>query len=203
MPSALQIQEFEGVSWVGIVAFQMAGIMRRMLPDLPWISAFPQLNVRLYVERDGKPGVWFLSVDATNPLAVWAGRRFFHLPYHRAQIDLILEEERVRYKSDRIDRESAVGFTATYEPSSAVYETKPGCLEHWLTERYCLYSQTSDGSLYRTEIDHRPWPLQKAVADITRNTMVDLHNLRLEGPPSHLHFSRHLDVFVWPPECVG
>ena len=70
----MQIQEFKGISWVGIVAFQMAGVMRRMLPDLPWISAFPQLNVRLYVERDGKPGVWFLSVDATHPLAVWAGR---------------------------------------------------------------------------------------------------------------------------------
>ena len=88
-----------------------------LFPDLPWISAFPQLNVRLYVERDGKAGVWFLSLDATNPLAVWAGRRFFHLPYHRAQIDLILEEERARYKSDRINPESPAGFTATYEPT--------------------------------------------------------------------------------------
>ena len=187
---------------MGIVAFQMSGVMLRMLPDLPWISAFPQLNVRLYVELDDKPGVWFLSVDATHPLAVWAGRHFFHLPYHRAQIDLTLGEERVNYKSDRINPESPAGFTATYEPTSAVYETKPGSLEHWLTERYCLYSQSSDGSVYRTEIDHRPWPLQKAVADITRNTMVDLHNLRLEGPPSLLHFSRHRDVLVWPPECV-
>ena len=63
--------------------------MRRPFPDLPWISAFPELNVRLYVERDGRPGVWFLSLDAANALAVWAGRRFFHLPYHRARMSIV------------------------------------------------------------------------------------------------------------------
>jgi uncharacterized protein YqjF (DUF2071 family) len=34
--------------------------MRRPLPDLPYFSAFPELNLRLYVECEGKPGVWFL-----------------------------------------------------------------------------------------------------------------------------------------------
>src|SRR5690554_1769026 len=71
VPEALTIQEYDGTSWIGVVPFRMEGVMLRPLPDLPWLSAFPELNVRLYVEYGGKPGVWFLSLDATNPLAVW------------------------------------------------------------------------------------------------------------------------------------
>jgi uncharacterized protein YqjF (DUF2071 family) len=77
VPAPLKVQEFDGTSWVGLVPFRMAGVMRRPLPDLPWISAFPELNVRLYVEHEGKPGIWFLSLDAANQLAVWAARRYF------------------------------------------------------------------------------------------------------------------------------
>src|SRR5690606_34777811 len=97
VPDCLKVQEFGGTSWVGVVPFRMAGVMRRPLPDLPGLSAFPELNVRLYVEAEGKPGVWFLSLDATNPLAVWAARRFFHLPYHRANISLQRTDSGIRY----------------------------------------------------------------------------------------------------------
>lgn len=88
VPKPLKIQEFNGTSWVGIVPFRMEGVMHRPFPDLPWISSLPELNVRLYVEYEDKPGVWFLSLDATNPLAVWAARRYFHLPYYKAQISI-------------------------------------------------------------------------------------------------------------------
>src|SRR5688572_16899802 len=90
IPKGLVIQEFEGNSWIGLVPFRMTGVMRRPWPDFPWVSAFPELNVRVYVEheRDGKPGVWFLSLDAPNPLAVWTARRFFHLPYFRSAMSV-------------------------------------------------------------------------------------------------------------------
>src|SRR5439155_22775952 len=103
VPESLTVQEHGGTAWLGVVPFRMAGVMRRPLPDLPWVSAFPELNLRLYVERDGKPGVWFLSLDATNALAVWAGRRFFHLPYHRARIAFsqLPWPNSFRFQSDR------------------------------------------------------------------------------------------------------
>ncbi len=53
VPEALEIQEFDGTSWLGIVPFRMEGVLRRPLQDIPGISAFDELNVRLYVERDG------------------------------------------------------------------------------------------------------------------------------------------------------
>jgi hypothetical protein len=201
VPPELTIQEFDGTSWVGVVPFRMAGVMRRPLPDLPWISAFPELNVRLYVECQGKPGVWFLSLDATNPLAVWAARRFFHLPYFRARMELKHNGEAVRYRSIRAD-DVALAFEGTYRPTSEPYLAQAGTLERWLTERYCLYALSPQGKLYRTEVHHHPWPLQDAEAEITRNDLLSPHGLQPSGPPPLLHFARHLDVVVWSPEAV-
>jgi uncharacterized protein YqjF (DUF2071 family) len=199
VPPSLEVQSFDGTSWLGVVPFRMAGVMRRPLPDLPWVSAFPELNLRVYVERDGKPGVWFLSLDATNPLAVWAARRFFHLPYFRASMSLVPEGDGVRYASRRAGAE----FSASYRPTSGVYFAQPGSLEHWLTERYCLYALAPDGALYRNDVHHAPWPLQSAEATISRNTFFELHGVALRGPPPLLHFARRLDVVVWNGERVA
>ena len=199
VPEGLRIEEFGGTAWVAVVPFRMTGVMRRHLPDLPWISAFPELNVRTYVERDGRPGVWFLSLDATNPLAVWAARRFFHLPYHRAAMALTDDGRRIEYRSRRAEAR----FEGSYLPTSDVCRASPGSLEHWLTERYCLYARDPAGSLWRNEVHHAPWPLQKAEADLRVNTMLSTHGLALPGPPVLLHFARRVDVVVWSGEPVG
>lgn len=203
VPPALEIQEFEGSSWVGVVPFRMQGVMRRPLPDLPWISAFPELNLRLYVEADGKPGVWFLSLDATNPLAVWAARRFFHLPYRHARISVAGAGEAVSYHSVRTSGPRGIEFAAEYEPTSEPYLAAPSTLEHWLTERYCLYARSPRGRVFRAEVHHRPWPLQRAAAAIHRNDLCRPHGIRIEGPPPLLHFSRRIDVVVWSPAALS
>ena len=101
VPPALAIDTYDGATWLGIVPFRMAGVMLRPLPDLPWVSAFPELNVRVYVTRDGRPGVWFLSLDAANPLAVAAARLLFHLPYYNADMEIRPEGEAFAYRSLR------------------------------------------------------------------------------------------------------
>ena len=205
VPPELSIQEFDGTSWVGLVPFRMTGVMLRGVPDLPWVSAFPELNVRLYVERDGKPGVWFLSLDAANPLAVWAARRFFHLPYYLARMSALRDGATIHYDSRRTGAVFAgfAGFAGRYRPVSEVYAAAPGSLEHWLTERYCLYARKPDGSIWRNEVHHVQWPLQRAEAEIVENTMFDFHGVRVEGPPALLHYAERLDVVVWPAERAG
>lgn len=198
VPKPLRIQEFDGTSWIALVPFRMTGVMLRPLPDLPWISAFPELNVRLYVEHGGKPGVWFLSLDATNPLAVWAARTFFHLPYYHARMSLTHQGDTIRYRSERPSAE----LKASYRPTSGIYASVPGSLEHFLTERYCLYAEAPDGSLWRNEVHHVPWPLQKAEAEIETNTMFAFHGLRVDGPPALLHYAHRIDVVVWGAERV-
>jgi len=199
VPAALELQEFDGVAWLGLVPFRMEGVMRRPLPDLPWVSAFPELNVRTYVDLDGKPGVWFLSLDASNALAVWAARRFFHLPYYRARMALTEDASGFRYSSSRTGAE----FSASYAPTSEPYQAARGSLEHWLTERYCLYAAAPDGSLWRNDVHHHPWPLQSARATFHSNSILEFHGLEVRDPPTLLHFSRRIDVVVWNAERVG
>lgn len=177
--------------------------MRRPLPDIPGLSAFPELNLRLYVERDGKPGVWFLSLDATNRLAVWAARRLFHLPYFHADIDIEQTSTAIRYTSVRRNTRAPVRFCATYQPTSNVYHSSPGTLEYFLTERYCLYAQSPDGRLVRAEVHHAPWPLQSAAAAVHENELHIPHGLSILGPPETMHFARRLDVVVWTPTVVA
>lgn len=228
VPAGLTVQEFDGTSWIAVVPFRMAGVMRRPLPDMPWISAFPELNVRVYVEAEGKPGVFFFSLDATNPLVVAVARSFFHVPYRWARMALERKGEWVEYWCERrgrgereqggggaggkshvasevaaIDGRPPVVFKGRYRPTSEVYAAAPGTLEHFLTERYCLYALAQDGSLSRTEVHHRPWPLQLAEAEIATNTMTAAGGLPVSGPPALLHFTRQIDVVVWPPMRVG
>lgn len=203
VPDTLELQEFDGTSWIGLIPFRMSGVMRRPWPDIPYISAFAELNVRVYVTRDGKPGVWFFSLDATNPLAVWAARRFFYLPYFHADIHIQSSSSGIRYASQRKRSVPEAGFRACYRPVSAVFEAKAGTIDHWLTERYCLYAASAEGSLYRCEVHHLPWPLQKAEANIEINTVCQATvGLKLSEQPALLHFAERLDVVVWSPERV-
>ena len=234
VPAALEVQQFDGVCWLGIVPFRMADVMARGLPALPWFSAFPELNVRVYVTAEGKPGVWFLSLDATNPLAVIGARVVFHLPYYWARMRVENEGEGVRYWSERRgdtrenvaqaflpagepgsggagekggrgerERPAAARFEGRYWPTSEVYCAALGTLEHFLTERYCLYAQAPNGIIRRTEIHHGPWPLQRAEAEITANTVSAAGGLPVSGPPALLHFARRIDMVLWRPERVS
>ncbi len=202
VPRGLRVQEREGTSWVGVIPFRMSGVMRRPLPDLPWVSGFPELNVRLYVERDGKPGVWFLSLDAANPVAVWAARRFFHLPYHLARISIGRGADGFTFTASRAGEAEPVSFRGAFRPAGEVFEARPGSLEAFLTERYCLYAQSPAGALYRAEVHHVPWPLQRAAAELQPADLLRSHGLHVDGDPV-LHFSRGVDVVVWPLERVA
>lgn len=198
VPRELEIDEREGCTWIGVVPFHMSGVTLRGVPALPLLSAFPELNVRLYVRLADKPGVWFLSLDAARTLAVWAARTFLHLPYFRAQMSIRPGPDGFSYASAR--RSGSARFVASYRAVSEVLRAAPGSLEHWLTERYCLYARSPRGNLLRTEVHHLPWPLQLAEAQIRENSMLSPHGLSLDGEASLYHFARRLDVVVWSPE---
>jgi hypothetical protein len=200
VPEPLEIDEFEGRTYVALVPFRMTGVMKRPLPDVPGISAFVEMNVRLYVTFEGKSGVWFLSLDANNHPAVWAARALFELPYYYADMQLEHEGDRVRYRSRR--RAGGYSFVGSYEPSGPVRLAESGSLERWLTERYCLYAQKKNGALYRTEIHHPPWPLQSGEARFEQQTMLDQYGFGPLGAPPLVHFARFIDVVVWNPERV-
>jgi uncharacterized protein YqjF (DUF2071 family) len=204
VPDGVEIDTFDGTAWIGIVPFRMEGIRHRLLPPIPGLRAFPELNLRTYVMRDGKPGVWFLSLDATNKTAVKTVRKRFGLPYFLAQISADgIAEAGVRYRSRRIDQHApASEFVADYRPTESSKPSAAGTLEHFLTERYCLYASPAEGKIGRLEILHEPWPLQKAEVQIERCTMLDQLGLSLPKEKPLVHFAKRLDVVAWTMEDV-
>src|ERR671933_2800671 len=88
IPPALKLDTFDGAAWLGITPFRMERTRPRFLPTVPWLSSFPELNVRTYVTAEGKPGIWFFSLDAGSRLAVEAARRLYRLPYFRARMGI-------------------------------------------------------------------------------------------------------------------
>ena len=200
IPPALRLQEFAGTAWLAVTPFWMSGVGFRRLPALPGISRFDELNLRTYVTVEDRPGVWFFSLDAGCRLAVLAARRLYALPYVSARMWHRAEGQELVYHSQRAD---GTRFDARYGPLGPAATSRPGSAEYWLTERYCLYAQDRSGRLYRAEIQHAPWPLQPAQAAITRNDLLRVHGIELGAPPALLHFSRRLEVVVWPRERVG
>ncbi len=199
IPASLQIDTFEGNAWIAVVPFRMSGVRPRYLPSVPKLSAFPELNVRTYVIRDGKPGVWFFSLDAGNALAVKIARAWFHLPYFHAKMHCEANGSGIRYDSRRIHRNAPTAtLTANYGPSGDVFEAQIGSLEYFLTARYCLYTADILGQLYCGEIEHAAWPLQPAKATIQQNSMTNWLNIHLPDTAPLLHFVRKIEVVVWP-----
>ncbi len=203
VPKGLELDLFEGKAYIGIVPFEMRDVKPRFSPSIQGLSHFAELNVRVYVTAEGKPGVWFFSLDAANPIAVRLARAGFFLPYFDAQMSVMVLAERIYYQSKRTHKGAMkANFVAEYEPTSEVYLSKKGTLEHFLTERYCLYAQDKQGQLYRGEIHHQPWPLQQAKAEIRVNTMTEQIALPLPETVPLLHFAKAIDVVAWLPEKV-
>jgi uncharacterized protein YqjF (DUF2071 family) len=204
IPAALEIDTFAGQAWIAVVPFRMSGVRLRWTPALPWLSAFPELNVRTYVSAEGKPGVWFFSLDAGNPLAVAIARAWFHLPYFRARMKSEERDDWTHYQSERTHPGAAAGILeGKYRPKWEIVEPKPVTLEHFLTERYCLYAEGSRGQIYRGEIHHPPWQLQIAEAEFAQNSMIEAAGLALPSDKPLLHFARRQDMVAWPPQRIA
>jgi uncharacterized protein YqjF (DUF2071 family) len=204
LPKSLKVLTCEGSAWIGVVPFLMSNVRPRGLPPLPWLSSFPELNVRTYVRHGDEEGVWFFSLDASNPLAVRAARRVVHLPYYDARMRMgATAGGTIRYESERTHRDAPPArFLASYRPEGDVRPAAPRTVEHFLVERYRLFAAAPRG-LLTVRIAHPAWPLQRATATLERNTMGDAIGVPLDAKPRFLHFAKRVDVRTWWPQRVS
>ncbi len=198
VPAPFELELFDGDAWLGIVPFHMSNVGLRGTPAIPWLSAFPELNVRTYVRVGERPGVYFFSLDAARWLAVAAARACANLPYHAADMMVECRGDGVRYDSARRAGNRAE-FKGVYAPTGDAFTASPGSLEHFLTERYCLYHHNRRGQPFRVDIHHPPWSLQVADAEISLNSMAAANRLTVHGAPALLHYARRQDVVAWLP----
>lgn len=208
LPEWLEVDTYQGSGWLGAVPFWLDRVKIRNVPSVPGVRRFPDLNLRTYV-RDkftGTPGVYSFSMDASNLIAVGVARTLYHLPYHWAEMRLEERSDRqFAFFSRRRMAHREVIFKARYRglgPTSRTAEIRPGSMEHFITERSCLFNTNPAGQPIRASLHYIPWPLEEAEAEIERNDLPASIGLELPDPEPVLHFSRRMAVYIWPPELV-
>jgi uncharacterized protein len=193
LPPELALDTFDGEAWVGVSAGRATNLRLRGLPPVPGLASSGQLEVWAPVVVGARPGNWVLSIELGNTVLVEAAKRMHRLPAYRARIEIGEVEGGLRFSAERDGLAFRVRYGAAGEPAPAA----PGSLEHFLVERYALY--TADGGrLYRAELHHPPWSLRPATVAIEAVTLVPV---ALEGPPLALYAAAQ-DVLVWPLEEV-
>jgi uncharacterized protein YqjF (DUF2071 family) len=205
LPKGLTVDTFDGSAWLGVVPFFMRGVRPAWLPAVPWLSNFQELNVRTYVHTaDGTPGVWFYSLDCNQPVAVWAARTFFHLPYFDAKMDwTMLGDSDLSYGSIRKGDETGrrAGFVYKDISLSSGLETRKaeaGSLEFFLLERYLLFSQRQDGSLRSGQVAHEPYRFRPSSPEKWSACPAELDGFQLDGRgPDHSCLAEDVAVKIF------
>lgn len=198
LPAGLRVDTHEGWAWLGVVPFLMDRVRFRTVGEhsvgVPTATAFPELNLRTYVVApDGRPGVYFFSLDADSLLAVIGARVAFGLPYFWSRMRMQQQGAALRYTSKR-HLGPAANFAATYR--SLGTPSPEDSLRHFLTERYGFFTRRF-GRVQVGEIHHAPWTLQNAEAEFEQNGLPGSFGFTLPNRPPVLHYAPEVHMQAW------
>ena len=196
LPGGVELDLHDGSAWVGVVAFRIARARPRFVPAGLGFAAFGEVMCGRTV-AGGKPGVWFLSLDAANPAAVETARRIVHLPYYRARIRTRFDAADAA--SRRAHRRARAG--GPLQGDGGVRRRRAlrgaGTLEHFLVERYCFYTADPRGRTVRGDVAHEPWPLRDASARIAANTLLAAARIEPAQAEPLVHASAGVATRAW------
>lgn len=197
IPRNLFIDTIDGACWISLVAFTMEKIRPRAIPSISIISNFYEVNIRTYVVRNNKPGVYFINIEAEKMVSVLGAKLLSKLPYEKARMKRYIRRDGQEYFS----KNNYKGFvldTSFKVGEKLIAKTD---LEQSLIERYCLYFD-SRNELYRYDIHHEPWSLHK-VDMIYLETDYHFGNISLDRQPDLIHYSPGVKVLAWPRQKIG
>jgi uncharacterized protein len=201
LPPGLQADTFEGKAWIGIVPFFMRGVRPAGFPSVPGISDFLELNLRTYV-RDifGRPGIWFYSLDANQPLAVCLARAAFGLPYEFATMVATISDGQIDYRSRRSRDNHSLRYR--YRASRKLGEASLGSLDFFLVERYRLFAYRW-GKLFTGRVHHSPYQLSEVTVTEADPALFAINGFETPtADPAHALYSGRVDVSIYPMDLV-
>jgi uncharacterized protein YqjF (DUF2071 family) len=198
LPPELELELFDGRAWVTVVASTVSGARPAMGPPLPGLSSFLELHVRTYVVHGDQSGVFFLSIDTSNPVVAWAARSLFRLPCFRARMETLRRDETVRFVSERAHQgASKAGFECVWGARRPLPRARPGDLVHFLTERYLCLAVHREKVL-ESRLWHEAWELREARIGTFRSTMLEAAGLPAPQGAPLAHHADALALSVWP-----
>lgn len=199
LPRGLEVDTHRGEAYLGLVPFLMQRVRPRGLPPLPGLSWFLEFNVRTYVrDAHGRAGVWFYSLDCNQPLAVALARRWFHLPYEHASMSATVEGDTCRFWSRRDRLAGPADRFCWTAPTRGGRPAAPGSLDHFLLERYRLFTARRDGMLLTGRVRHEPYRIHVPVVTAWSTTAAAIAGFRLDGPPASVLAADPVDVDIEP-----
>ncbi len=159
LPGGLRVDVFRNAAWVGVVPFLMTEVKVLGVVAVPG-QEFSETNVRTYVRLpDGKRGLWFLSIEAGNPIMTAA--RLAGVPYHAGNLKIRTDGPVIHYTGER--RGGGPRYRLTVRTGAPVEMTEE---DAWLTSRWRAFTRTA-GLLWETPVEHPPYSL-------ARVTLLDL-----------------------------
>ncbi len=190
VPKEIEIDLFNGEPWVSLVAFRMEKIRPKYLPSFPPISDFDEINIRTYVKYNGKPGVFFLSIEGGTDLSCKIAKGISELPYRYSKI------KRTSNKYISENREFKDKFEIDYKIGNKLENKEE--IDLWLTERYALF-QNTDRAVNGFEIHHVEWPINHVeLKNITVN--YKRFNKLINNTPDKIAYSKGVEVIAWGKE---
>lgn len=203
LPKGLFVDQFKGKAYIGIIPFSVPKVNVKLLPAIPGISNFLELNLRTYVyDEAGTPGVWFYSLDANHYLAVQAAKTFFFLPYRYSQIHSFLnEEQQIEYSCHPYEAQVILNYR--YKGEGPYQTAEIGSLEFFLIERYILFVSKGD-NLAIGHVHHAPYKWCQPQVWQWDDRLFEVDGLaRPQRPPDHLLFSPGVDVDIFALQDVS
>ena len=194
LPPGLELDTYKGNAWISIIPFSVKAMKIRNIPEIPYFRSFLEINVRTYVRKNGVAGVYFFSLDASK-LHAAAGGRIAALPYFYAKANISKKQDKIIFSSVRKGNALAA-FKASYRPVGDVFTPQKESLNHWLMERYFLYSYHY-GTLFRGDIHHQKWEIQEAEADVEKQTMLPFPGEKAHHTKPIFHYAQSKQALFW------
>jgi uncharacterized protein len=189
LPSELELDTYAGKAWMTVLPFKVSHQRFRLLPEIPFLHSYFELNVRTYVKYRGIPGVYFFSLDVNNPLTV-LGTNALSLPYKNAKMVMHRQRNDIVFTSNRLSDHAK--FSAVYRPASPPAPVTSESLDYWLMERYRLFTKWGKWIL-QGEIGHDCWEVSTAKALISENSVSPIE---LSCEPDLTHYSSRKQAFI-------
>jgi uncharacterized protein YqjF (DUF2071 family) len=203
LPRGLEVDTREGAAYVGLIPFLMRIRLARG-PFVPWVSTFPETNVRTYVRGpDGRRGIWFFTLDVPRLGAVGVARTTYRIPYCWSRMrfartgGVVTASSRRRWPSPRWARSDIAVDVGTPYAESEVSD-----LEHFLTARWGLYSMLRGGLAY-APVEHPRWPLRRSRVLHLDESLVEAAGLPAPAGAPLVHFSPGVEVLIGAPRLVS